>query len=378
MKNKTKSIMKYSIINNALYNRLKIYCSRCKLKDLRHIVKSYAVDCPTITQDDFSRATRKSCMNTIQLYYNTIAPIENEEKKRISCEHNCCEFITALGILYPTMNIETMKSRMERGETFDNIVCAQSDIIAYGKDVIGKELLCETYLKVLRSQLTTFSFDTTDIDKIIVTGKTVDNEDIKSLNAAVYEISKKDAKADIYILLNDGTYCGLSIKQSKHATKSNYSVQKYFSRDESAECNSIKKQYLIDSGFPVFKKDERGAVNALFYRENPYFDKLRELIAKHNQDIKKSLMDSLYGANIDYNLYEFDGEKLTLLKKDYTIESVTFDEHIPFYYKNNGTRRNAAKMFYKLLVEDGHEYRVEIRWKGIVHTASPQFQIHEL
>jgi hypothetical protein len=34
-------------------------------------------------------------------------------------------------------------------------------------------------------------------------------------------------------------------------------------------------------------------------------------------------------------------------------------------------------LFYKLTCDEKN-YRVEVRWKGNIHNASPQFQIHDL
>ena len=47
-----------------------------------------------------------------------------------------------------------------------------------------------------------------------------------------------------------------------------------------------------------------------------------------------------------------------------------------YYLNKKGVERNAAKMFYQLIV-DQKKFRVEIRWKGNIHTSSPQFQIYE-
>jgi hypothetical protein len=55
---------------------------------------------------------------------------------------------------------------------------------------------------------------------------------------------------------------------------------------------------------------------------------------------------------------------------------VTFEEHADYYKMKNGEERSAAKLFYQLCISQ-KKYRVEIRWKGNVHDASPQFQIHD-
>jgi len=62
------------------------------------------------------------------------------------------------------------------------------------------------------------------------------------------------------------------------------------------------------------------------------------------------------------------------LSKEMSV--VTLEEHEPYYHTTKGKRRNAAKLFYRLSIQDKH-YRVEIRWKGNIFASSPQFQIHE-
>lgn len=379
--------MKYSIVNEFLYKTIQSNCEKCKLKDLKRIIQTFGVLHPDGVGATFQRAHRKTCMNAIQLHYKTIQPVitpvkthDDGSKVRVSCEYNCCELVAAFGLCYPGITVQQIKDTIitDSISMYPKIVCPLTDMKEYVKDMLGKELLCESYLTLLHSQLGVLDFNVRDIQSIIITGKTVNDDAIKAINASVYEISKKDAKADIYVLLKDGTYCGISIKQSKHATKSNYSVQKYFNKEEQVLCNETKKKMLCDAGYPIFKKEERDVVNALFYdRNNAYFTLLRKLISENKDSIVTSLMNSLYGAHIPYDIYEFDGTHLVKLDKSYDLTKVSFEEHEPFYYKKSGVARKTAKMFYRL-VDGIKAYRVEIRWKGTVHTASPQFQIHAL
>ena len=57
-------------------------------------------------------------------------------------------------------------------------------------------------------------------------------------------------------------------------------------------------------------------------------------------------------------------------------EIISFKEHLPYYLENHGEKRKTAKLFYQLRI-GSKCYRVEIRWKGNVFQASPQYQIHE-
>ena len=187
-------------------------------------------------------------------------------------------------------------------------------------------------------------------------------------------LDRKTTKADVYLEKEDGTLIGISVKQSKQATKSNYSVEKMMG-DEGQICKKIRKQYLADNGFHKHNSLHRSEVNALFYdRFNPYWTAIRSVLAFKQDFIKKELVKFLYSCDSPIEMWEFDGTDLKpiCLSSEATI---TFGEHESYY---NG---NCAKMFYKLVVEDRgirKDYRVELRWKGNVHTASPQFQIHSI
>ena len=212
---------------------------------------------------------------------------------------------------------------------------------------------------------------------VYLTGKSfVDAPEIKALNAG---LDRKMVKADVYLKLADDSFVGVSVKQSDAATKSNYSVEKMFSKEDAAACLKARRDMLAAIGVTAYYDDtKREEVNALFYdRDNPYWTLLRANIEKYKLDITKTLVDCLYGAGVPYPLYEFDGTLLVRLAP-VELNEVVFEEHLPFYMCDDGvTPRKCAKMFYRLTTPRG-SYRVEVRWKGDVYGASPQFQIHSM
>ena len=210
-----------------------------------------------------------------------------------------------------------------------------------------------------------------NIQKVCLTGKNCCIPDVLHLNKGEHKL---EAKGDVYALLNDGTWIGVSVKQDKKATKSNYSVHSMFSHTDNLRLTQIKKQYLAEHGFLSFQKSQRHEVNRLFYQDNPYWSALKEGIQTYNPYIKTFLYDKLFASSLKYPLYEFDSRKWSLLSKEMSV--VTLEEDESYYYTKGGVRRNAAKLFYRLTVNE-KQYRVEIRWKGNIFTASPQFQIHE-
>lgn len=213
--------------------------------------------------------------------------------------------------------------------------------------------------------------------QVYLTGKSfADTPDIKALNAG---LDRKVVKADVYLKLADGTFVGVSVKQSEAATKSNYSVEKMFSKEDGAASQKARRDMLASVGVSTYYDDtKRDEVNTLFYdRANPYWTLLRAHIETYKNSITKTLVDCLYGAGVPYPLYEFDGSELVRLHSVNPAD-VVFEEHLPFYMCDDGvTARKCAKMFYRLTTPRG-SYRVEVRWKGDVYGASPQFQIHSL
>jgi len=212
--------------------------------------------------------------------------------------------------------------------------------------------------------------------QVYLTGKTfADTPDIKVLNAG---LDRKVVKADVYLKLADSTFVGISVKQSEAATKSNYSVEKMFSKEDAAACQKARRDMLASIGVTTYYgESKRDEVNALFYdRANPYWTLLRAHIETYKPSITKTLVDCLYGADAPYPLYEFDGASLVRLNT-VDLKDVVFEEHMPFYMcdKDGVTPRKCAKMFYRLTTPCG-SYRVEVRWKGDCYGASPQFQIH--
>ena len=211
---------------------------------------------------------------------------------------------------------------------------------------------------------------------VYISGKINKHQKIQALNATITNL---EAKSDIYVEFNDGKIVGFSIKQSKCATKTNYSVQKILGKEEDKFLTDLKKQYLKNNGFTRFDKLEREKVNKLFYyqnKDNPYWIELKKMLETHKMKIVSLLVQSLFCSNVMYDVYEFNGEQLVQLNQTFDVANVSFEEHLPYYYCKMGDERETAKLFYRLKVEE-KIFRVEIRWKGNIYNSSPQFQLHE-
>ena len=271
---------------------------------------------------------------------------------------------------------------------FENIPYVAKELIDSGKLVCNNYLEYikdfESYPECIRKDYITKcsiemnEFDIWDkIEKVFICGKSVKN--YPEIEKLVKNLPKSQAtKADIFIRLNDGSYIGVSIKNQKDATKMNRSVHAVLGGNNAKTLTNIKKSLIHEKlGIENVKdKSKRDQINKLFQSQNRYWDSLKEKIEENKKIVINDLYNTLYGVNIKFPLYEFDGDTLKKIEPCNNIDDVIFKEHKEFYYTKNGNLRSAAKLFY-IFETSNEKYRVEIRHKGDF-SASPQFQFHKI
>lgn len=311
------------------------------------------------------------------------------QKIRKNVEFNACELVDAIllahksGLLYETKTsisyeevCELIEKWITDGKTINELkLNIFSDLKQYYDDLLKKPDIVKQRIAMFNKLIVNTTILFVNIVCIYISGKKNTHDKINNLNIST---DKKQAKSDIYIEYGCGDFVGWSCKQSYNATKSNYSVHKILGPEISAKLNNIKQELLTANGFSKFLKSKREDVNKLFYpnKKNLYWEQMRIEITNANQLIKSVLLDCLYGTIIPYDVYEFDGTSIiNNNKKAIDLTKVSFEEYNAYYMTQKGELRNAAKLFYRLCVGE-KKYRVEIRWKGNIHTASPQFQIH--
>jgi hypothetical protein len=338
---------------------------------------------------------------TTEIEVSTPAAAAVPAKKRKNVDFNICELVDAILIAFQCKLLAPMAPAPTNANTIRALcqewldaTCAPScirlndftDLSKYMSDFTSKTAcISKRIVEFEKVVVANPAFKFTDILCIYISGKKNAHPKIQTLNAG---LDIKQQKGDIYIEYTTGEIVGWSCKQSSNATKSNYSVQKILGAEISKKLKKTKSEFLAANGFPTFSKEQRDSVNQLFYpknKVNPYWDTMRDEIAKNKASIITELVKGLTGYTIPYPLYEFDGTSFQSLNaavsvNDDTHSDVTplptLEEHADYYMMKNGEERSAAKMFYQLCVM-GKKYRVEIRWKGNVHGASPQFQIHD-
>lgn len=335
---------------------------------------------------------------------STLVPVP-VSKHRKNVDFNVCELVDAIMIsihakLLPCIiSVNTAENIREVCQGWldsQNVpscirLNAFTDLPKYMSDLtsksacISKRIIAfnELIVSTTTASVSASGFKFTDIVCVYVSGKKNAHEKIHTLNSG---LDIKQQKGDIYIEYTTGEIVGWSCKQSSHATKSNYSVQKILGPVISRDLKRIKTQFLVENGFPTFSKEQRDAVNQLFYpnkKNNPYWDAVRYAITHNKSDVIDELVKGLTGYTVPYTLYEFDGSSFNCLnatnnngESSSSSSTVTFEEYAEYYKMKNGEERSAAKLFYQLCIAQ-KKYRVEIRWKGNIHAASPQFQIHD-
>jgi len=310
---------------------------------------------------------------------------KKEPKKRAPVEYNGMELVLTLIILFEDINnydelLEKIREMIINPTKYATIIIfnqIEIDFKNYVNDIGKKKTIVNDYITCFRNLNLKDILQVDNIKCIYISGKKNKHTKINELNK---NYDKKAAKADIYIeyKTEDLQILGISVKQSKGATKSNYSVHKMLGNDLDKELTKVKKTYLNANGFLSFDKAQRCDINALFYlqnKENLYWLRIKTEIINNNEKILTQLINSLYCSNIKYDIYEFDGSSFAKLNKVIDMSTVVFEEYLPYYLKKSGVERKAAKLFYRLTVGE-KIYRVEVRWKGDIYNAAPQFQIH--
>jgi len=336
---------------------------------------------PETEQSDFiTKSIINSIINSITETITTNSITTNSitelTKKRVSVEHNGMELVIA--ILFTNITIHTTNELLEKindEQIYSKIEFNTiDDLKKYKDDTLKKIHILNDYIKYFRETMIYQDLHSDNIKRVFISGKKNKHQKIKILNN---NIDKKAAKADIYIELENDKIIGISVKQSKDAPLSNYSVHNLLDKDIAKGLTREKKNYLKENGFTSFIKTQRNNINKLFYpknKTNPYWEKLKEQISLNKQKIVQQVIESLFCSNVSYDIYEFNGVSFTKLNKNIDLDNVNFEEYLPYYFTKSGEERQTAKLFYKLTIDE-KIFRVEVIWKGNVYNASPQFLI---
>lgn len=289
---------------------------------------------------------------------------------RENTDYNGTEIIFPIVLLYGVNTIPEVETILTGSSKL--VFCSDKDIAGYSSD-LNKSKKKKIHSDYIRSCASIHFPHLQYIEHVYVAGKHHSHPEIHLLNKG---LDRLETKSDLYFQLTSGDIFGVSIKQTQHATKTNFSIYKLI--DDAPQLKEVMATFLKENGITHYEKQKRTRINALFYYDNPYWIKLKQSIEKNKLRIIEKLVSRMFCSNVPYDIWEFDGREMVLLNATYHNSDIRFEEYEPFYYTSKGVRRNCAKLFYRLIVKN-KIYKVEIRWKGSdLFTTSPQLLTHDI
>jgi hypothetical protein len=228
------------------------------------------------------------------------------------------------------------------------------------------------------------------IKTIYLTGKSIsiiENHDKKLYNI-LSVIPEKHRKGDIFLKLNNGYYCGISLKKDNKCQFTNWSIDTIMSDVANVtEQNILYKlrKDILDTISPrdirmkLSTEEKRKLTKNLMYEKDERMDEWKKILdefitKKYSGLFISTIIDGIAQTNkLPYRLLTFNGTKridnskirnfLEQSKISIIRDYTNFDKK---KYKNIKTHysSNAAKMWYFIVINDEIKYRFEIRSKG--------------
>ena len=321
---------------------------------------------------------------------------------RKNTDNNAFELVVALMPFYHDKTVSELTS-LDHSEISQYVNVPATEYANYMKDLETRNPNdVKKYMDTLRRKVQ-IEFPDETITRTDLEGKNLKTNELKDLNTGK---DKKEAKADVYFHLKKGEkkrIIGLSVKQTKDCTKTNFSVEKMIfeitnDKQIRKDLSELRKKVIIDAGLqgeakqlnikrPDLTKEEletlkdgiRVKLNRLFSPKanpnNPYWIALKSAINERIQGLAEEIVKNLFPSDLGYPLYEFDG--IDFVRLDVSNDTkITMKPSARYSTKKSGDDRDAAKLFYQLKV-DSKKYRIEIRFKGDIWASSPQFLTHE-
>lgn len=292
-------------------------------------------------------------------------------KKRKNTDYNAFELVIALILKHKVKNKEDIDNLIKINENLhEDIELPETYYDNFKIDYFTRsEKVISQYLKNFYASKNLILIKLDEIERVILSGKGGD----------------KNEKSDVYFYYKGDTTTkyGFSVKQSKAATLSNYSVNLILNEVTGNKALSdvlqgIKRSHIQENKLIINKKDDRAKINKLFYDhfENPYWSKLREVISVHSIEIAKIILNSAFCIKSETIVYEYDGSSLSQFVPKCVLDC-DIREDRPYYHLKSGEPRQTSKMFYNIYLGGEVQYRCEIRHKGS-WTASPQFMLFKI
>lgn len=278
---------------------------------------------------------------------------------RARCEENWAELVVAVVFTDPSVVTKSDVVSHYYAQGYPGYV---ADLLKRNDQDVAR------YIANLKSELRSLQLP---VKTVYILGK---NQKVTPEIAALQKgLDRKAKKADVMLLLTDGTYVGISVKSGKGDTLTNYAIEKFLTNGK--ELATLRLNMIQEAGLPsVLDKNRRKEYNDLFRGDNAYHSELIASVVENKQSVLEHWSKNLF-AETPFDIYSFDGEKLRPNTYDQIKESEFDIRPIPNPAKN---ARGAAKTFFEVSENGVPAYIWDVRWKGSVF-ASPQiftYRIH--
>ena len=285
--------------------------------------------------------------------------IYGDKPKRARCEENWAELVVA--VVFSDSSVVTKSDILQHA-------VAQSHP-GYVVDLSKRDAaMVQGYIANLKSEIQNLQLP---VKEVYILGK---NQKVTpEITKLQKGLDRKAKKADVMLLLTDGTYVGISVKSGKGDTLTNYAIEKFLTNGK--ELATLRLNMIQEAGLPLaLDKNRRNEYNDLFRGENAYHSELITSVVENKQSVLEQWSKNLF-AETPFDIYSFDGEKLRPNTYNQIKESEFDIRPIPNPAKN---ARGAAKTFFEVSENGVPAYIWDVRWKGSVF-ASPQiftYRIH--
>ena len=339
----------------------------------QYYTKSYKIPDILKSNTRFITLIKKDHIN----YYNTkfvkiLGMKQMGKQKRKNADYQYTEFLTA----YALFNIEEydndkiidfMKNKLDSKQLMCN--CIHQYINDYNIDISNNKPSYTTefikkyiiHFHKCNDNLKYINLD--NINIVYLTGKTyTEFEKLVELNKGL-ETYKPNS--DVYYSYNDGEIDGISCKKDNKSPLTNKIVEDHIN-DEGRD-KLTKERIKVLEKFKITEDnyDKNTNFNIPFYGENSYWDKIEKHVKTHEIQFIKGVLHSIsQGYFLTYNVFEYNGIDLENTKERYLdCNKCHINRSEIFCYKQDGNKRQAAKMWFNFKYNNDIIYNLEVRFK---------------
>ena len=294
---------------------------------------------------------------------------KKSSQKRKQTDYQFTELLVALSLLgLSTSDKKQISDFAEEKKKEGLLECPYLDkYLEDGNSDVYTNDFVNDYIENFKIQNTDIPIN--DIVKVYLTGKSyTDFPELVNLNE---EAKKRDIKpkSDVYFKYKKCEKFiidGISCKQNSTCTNGNNVSERHMNDTIREQSRQSRVNVLNEDGITLenWENLDPDVFNKAFYGDNKYWDELIKFIIENNekyiQDVNYSVAQ---GAFLKYNVYKYDGSKLTNTEHEKLDSSKCKITKSNIFYFGKKGKRNTAKAFLDFMYDDKILYKLEIRFK---------------